>query len=104
MKLFLPGLFLVASSLLLAGVDEGKALYQKRCQMCHGADGAGNPKMAKVMKIDQFRHLGSAEVQKLSDKELLERIRKLHEKQKQVTQMKDEELQDVISFLRTFKK
>lgn len=29
----------------------GKEVYHKRCQACHGADGTGNPQMAKLLKV-----------------------------------------------------
>lgn len=31
---------------------DGGALYAKQCASCHGKDGAGNPKMAKMLKAD----------------------------------------------------
>lgn len=41
-------------SLLLNGVSvaaSGKEAYQKLCQSCHGADGTGNPQMARSLKV-----------------------------------------------------
>jgi mono/diheme cytochrome c family protein len=29
----------------------GKAVYEKHCRFCHGEDGMGNPKMAKLLKV-----------------------------------------------------
>jgi len=49
-----------------AGVD-GAALYKSKCAMCHGPDGAGQTPSGKAMKV---RDLRSAEVQKMTDKEL----------------------------------
>ena len=40
--------------ILLGGVGAaagGKEAYQKLCQSCHGADGTGNPQMAKSLKV-----------------------------------------------------
>ena len=41
-------------SLPLAAADAaaGKAVYDKSCKSCHGADGAGNPAVAKMMKVE----------------------------------------------------
>lgn len=40
--------------LLLSSVSVaagGKEAYQKLCQACHGADGTGNPQMARSLKV-----------------------------------------------------
>src|ERR1700693_3441386 len=36
----------------------GKAIFDSKCKNCHGADGAGNPAIFKMMKVDQ-KALGS---------------------------------------------
>jgi len=30
----------------------GKTIYAAKCKACHGAEGEGNPNMAKVLKVD----------------------------------------------------
>jgi cytochrome c6 len=34
------------------GNEAGKAVYDKQCASCHGADGKGNAKRATMLKID----------------------------------------------------
>ena len=34
-----------------AGAAEGKATYDTKCKMCHGADGKGTPGMVKSMGV-----------------------------------------------------
>ena len=34
-----------------AGAAEGKATYDSKCKVCHGADGKGNPAMVKAMGV-----------------------------------------------------
>jgi cytochrome c6 len=46
---------------------DGAALYKSKCAMCHGPDGSGNTPTGKAMKV---RDLKSAEVKKMSDKEI----------------------------------
>jgi len=45
-------LMLSAGATFAADVD-GKAVYVKACNKCHSPDGAGNPAVAKQLKIDQ---------------------------------------------------
>ena len=35
-----------------ADAAAGKAVYDARCKSCHGADGNGNPAIAKMLKVD----------------------------------------------------
>jgi len=35
-----------------ADAAAGKAIYAAKCKACHGAEGEGNPNMAKVLKVD----------------------------------------------------
>ena len=38
-----------------ADAAAGKAVYDKSCKSCHGADGTPNPGMAKAMNIKDFK-------------------------------------------------
>ncbi|MBI3471910.1 MAG: cytochrome c [Candidatus Solibacter usitatus] len=99
---------IVYSALLtacLAGVafaGDGKAVYDKSCKSCHGADGAGNPAIAKMMKIT-FKHLGSKEVQVKKDAELKGDITKGTGKMKPVASLSPAQVDDVVAYLRTLK-
>lgn len=59
------------SALAGGGGSDGAAIYKAKCAMCHGPDGAGQTTMGKNMKL---RALGSAEVQKQTDAELVKWI------------------------------
>jgi cytochrome c551 len=60
-------LLLTAVPLLADGGPDGAAIYKAKCAMCHGADGAGQTPTGKSMKVGDLR---SADVQKMSDKDL----------------------------------
>lgn len=50
---------------------DGKELYEKSCKTCHGLDGKGNVKVAKMMKIDpSIVDLTKKETKDKKDKEL----------------------------------
>ncbi len=51
-----------------AVADDAAATYKAKCAMCHGADGKGDTPVGKKMGI---RDLTSADVQKMSDEELI---------------------------------
>ena len=96
---------LVVAPVLWAGgnAEAGKALYDKKCASCHAKDGAGNPGIAKAMKVE-LRHLGSKEVQDQKDDVLKKFITEGTEKKKPVKGLSDQELADVIAYVRTLKK
>jgi mono/diheme cytochrome c family protein len=59
MKYFLGAVLVLSLCLTLpvlavAGGDAeaGKAIFGKKCASCHGKDGSGNPKMAKMLKVE----------------------------------------------------
>ena len=91
-------------SLPLAAADAaaGKAAYAKVCKSCHGPDGAGNPAVAKMMKVE-MKPLGSKEVQAKSDDELKTVITKGAGKMKPVTSFSDDQVSAVVAFVRTLK-
>ncbi len=73
----IAGLFIcvgAASTAIAADADSGKALYEKSCAGCHGADGKGNEKMAKLPGFDKGLNIVGAETQKKSDAQLLKII------------------------------
>jgi mono/diheme cytochrome c family protein len=49
---FLTIAILTATSAFAADAAAGKAIYATKCKTCHGADGDGNPAMAKALKVE----------------------------------------------------
>jgi mono/diheme cytochrome c family protein len=84
-------------------VAAGKAVYSKKCQSCHAADGNGNATMANALKVE-FKPLSSDEVQKMSDADLKKVITSGMGKMKPVTGLMPAEVDNVVAFVRTFKK
>lgn len=102
MKAILTLILLTASSLLAADVAAGKKAYDQYCKRCHGADGAPNAAIAKMMKVE-MHHLGDKVVQDKSDKELLKESIEGVGKMKAIpAAAKDGE--NIVAFLRTLKK
>ena len=56
-----------------ADAGAGKALYEKSCAGCHGADGKGNEKMAKIIGEKGLNIVGT-DTTKKSDVQLLKLI------------------------------
>ena len=101
--------FLIALPLALLAfaatgeVTAGKTVYTNRCKMCHGADGNGNPAMAKMLKVE-FHALESDYVQEKKDDELKQTITKGKGKMAAVRGLTEEQLNDVISYIRSLPK
>jgi mono/diheme cytochrome c family protein len=75
-SLVLVGLFISAAwsqSTLAADASGGKALFEKSCAGCHGADGKGNEKMATILGEKGLNIVGK-DTTKKSDEQLLKVI------------------------------
>jgi len=96
------------AALCLAGLfsipafSDGKAVFDKSCKSCHGAEGQGNPGIAKMLKVE-LKHLGSKEVQAKSDADLKKEITEGTGKMKPV-KLDAKDVGEVVTFLRTLKK
>src|SRR5208282_1287499 len=86
-----------------ADAKAGQAGYEKACKSCHGLDGAANPAVAKMMKVE-MRNLNSAEVQTLSDADLKTVITAGKGKMPPVKSISGPAADDVIAYVRSFKK
>jgi cytochrome c553 len=92
----------VPSAVLAGDVEGGKAVYTKKCATCHGKEGEGKPAIAKMMKVE-LRHLGSEEVQSKNDEQLQKESVDGIGKMKAVKGMSDEDVANLMVFLRTLK-
>ncbi len=93
----------VASKTSAGDVTNGKAVYSRACQKCHGADGSGVLAIAKALKVE-LKPLGSAEAQKTSDAEMAKIIKDGKGKMAKVSALTDKDVADVVAYVRTFKK
>ncbi len=94
--------FAATAVLQAADVANGKAVYDKTCKSCHGADGAPNAAIAKMMKVD-MRDLKSPEAQAASDETLKKDITEGVGKMKAVPAAASAAA-DVVAYMRTLKK
>ena len=94
---------LCASGASAADAKAGQDVYAKSCKSCHGADGAGNPAIAKMMKVD-MKSLDSAEVQAQSDADIAKIIAEGKGKMKPVKSVTGPAVDNVIAYVRTLKK
>jgi len=87
-----------------ADVKAGKATYDKLCVSCHGADGKGNPAMAKAMG-EKGLNIVAKDVQAKKDDELLKVIvegqGKMPASGKGLSQ---QEQKDVLAYIRSLAK
>jgi mono/diheme cytochrome c family protein len=94
---------LCAAGALAADAKAGQDVYAKSCKGCHGADGSGNPAIAKAMKVD-MKSLGSAEVQGLSDADIAKIITEGKGKMKPVKSVTGPAVDNAVAYIRTLKK
>ncbi len=106
-KLFLTLLIVFLASCVAMAEDKekpspGAGTFKSKCILCHGADGAGKTPLGKQL---QAANLGSNDVQKRSDAELQKIV---HDGQTNMPpfgdQLSDEEISQVIRYVRQFGK
>jgi len=85
-----------------ADAKAGKAVYDKSCKSCHGPDGAPNPTVAKMMKV-QMEDLKSKEVQSMSDADLAKVITGGKGKMTAVKGLNGKAVDDVVAYIKTLK-
>jgi mono/diheme cytochrome c family protein len=92
-----------ASGVLAADAAAGKAVYDKSCVGCHGADGKGNPGMAKVLGEKGLNLTGKETAQK-SDDQLLKVIADGQGKMPAQTKLSKDEQKAVVRYVRSLSK
>jgi mono/diheme cytochrome c family protein len=94
---------LSATAGLAADAGAGQTVYAKSCKTCHGPDGAANPAIAKMMKVD-MKDLKSPEVQAMGDDDIKTIVTNGKGKMKPVTAVSGADLDNVIAYVRSLKK
>jgi mono/diheme cytochrome c family protein len=95
-------LILVLALAPIAFAADGAALFKAKCATCHGPDGKGQNAMGKKMNL---RDLGSAEVQKQTDKELHDWTANGKGKMPAYKdKLSADEINALVAFMRTLKK
>ena len=64
---------LLGSAIVASADETGKKVYQRDCQSCHGADGTGNPQIAKALQVS-IPSVTAAALKQKDDAELLRLI------------------------------
>jgi cytochrome c553 len=98
----------MAVAALSANAADAKANYEKDCAKCHGADGKGETKMGKKLGAKDYT---DAKVQEeLKDEKAIKAIKDGYKDKEGKVVMKpaeglsDEEIKDLVSYMRKFKK
>lgn len=97
-------LVMLGASLCFAGdLAAGKIVYEKKCKICHGDYGEGNPDVAKKLNAEQ-KPLWAEAVQKKTDAEFKKMFKEGIGKMKPPKNVSDADMDNVITFVRTLKK
>ena len=106
MKYFVTFTITILTLLVLSGnaqaagdAKAGKTVFDTKCKPCHGADGKGNPLIAKAMNIT-LPDMTSQKVQSKTDDEFKKQITEGNGKMKPVKGLTDRQITDVIAFIR----
>jgi cytochrome c6 len=93
MRIFVSTVILAVAgaTVMFAGdAAAGKAIYDTKCKMCHGADGSGKAMKLKDIKAD-------------SDADLKKSVTEGWGKMKPVSSVKPDQVDDLIAYIRSMK-
>ena len=100
-QVVLAAVFALASTVGFAQAG-GEATYKAKCQMCHGADGAGATPAGKAMKAIPFT---DPQILKASDTELIAATKNGKGKMPAYTgKLSDGEIKAVVAYIHTLQK
>ena len=105
MRTILLTLSLVSLSItgaVAADANAGKAVYERACKSCHGADGTPNPNIAKMMKVE-MRDLKSPEVASTSSDEIKKIITDGKGKMRPIASVSGADLDNVVAYVHSLK-
>jgi mono/diheme cytochrome c family protein len=90
-------------------IASGETIFKRQCQMCHGATGVGDGPAAKTLKGKLPNLADKATLAKVSDDDIHELVEngkktELGNMPAFKSKLKPEEIQDVISYVRTLAK
>jgi mono/diheme cytochrome c family protein len=80
-----------------ADAAAGKTVYMAKCKTCHGADGEGNPAIAKAMKVE-LKPLSA------STADVKDVVTKGQGKMKPVASVTGADLDNVVAYVKSLKK
>jgi len=107
-KTLILALAIIAMSALSASAADAKAIYEKDCAKCHGADGKGDTKMGKKAGAKDYTDPKVQDAMK--DGEMAKAIKE-GVKDGDTVKMKgfadtlsDDEVKALVAYVRTFKK
>jgi cytochrome c6 len=82
--------------------DGGADIYKAKCQMCHGADGAGNTPAGKIAKIVSLK---DPSVVNATDGDLIPIVKNGKNKMPAFTgKLNDDQITSVMTYIRTLQK
>ncbi len=107
-KILLLGAATLALTALSASAADAKALYEKECAKCHGADGKGNTKMGQKLEAKDYTDPKVQEAMKDEDgvKAIKDGLKAKDGKtlMKPTEGVTDAEAKELVKYMRSFKK
>ncbi|HUA86363.1 MAG TPA: cytochrome c [Bryobacteraceae bacterium] len=91
-----------SSAVFGADAKAGTAVYNAHCKSCHGADGAANPAIAKMFKVE-IPDLKSAQVQGMSAAALKAVVTDGKGKMKPISSVSGADLDNVVAYVKSMK-
>jgi mono/diheme cytochrome c family protein len=85
-----------------ADAKAGKATFDLACKSCHGADGAPNAAIAKMMKVD-IKDLKSPEVQGMTNDAMAKVITEGRGKMNAIKSVSGTAVDNVVAYVKTLK-
>jgi cytochrome c6 len=98
----LVGALAVSTAAVSQAQDSGAATYKAKCASCHGADGSGNTPAGKSTKALPF---SSPDIVKASDDDLIAATKNGKGKMPRYAgKLTDDQIKDVVAYIRTLQK